>query len=121
MSAQPLPDSAGEDSVSFYQALLGQSAETNRAPMIHHSSGGDFAIRDGKWKLVMESGKKKRELYDIESDPRERKNVIDQHPDVSKQLLEMLTQVVRSGRSTEGEPQPNDTGWWKNLTWMEKW
>lgn len=121
MSEQTLPDSAGEDSVSFYSTLIGGSAESNRAPMIHHSATGDFAIRAGKWKVVMETGKRKRELYELESDPRERKNLIDEHSDVADQLVGTLTQVIRSGRSTPGKPQPNDTGWWKNLTWMEKW
>ena len=121
MLDQPLPDSAGEDSVSFYPVLLGQSPSSNRAPIIHHSIGGDFAIRDGQWKLVMETGKKERELYNIESDPSEKKDVIDQHPDIANQLVEKINKIILDGRSTEGKPQPNDTGWWKNLRWMEKW
>ena len=121
MLGQPLPDSAGEDSVSFYSVLLGQSPSSDRAPIIHHSIGGDFAIRDGQWKLVMETGKKERELYNIESDPSEKKDVIDQHPDIANQLVEKINKIILDGRSTEGKPQPNDTGWWKNLRWMEKW
>lgn len=118
---QTLPDSAGEDSASFYSVLVDQSTTSNRVPMIHHSVAGDFAIRDGKWKLVMETAKKERELYDIESDPRERNNVIDQHQVVAAELVDKISRIVRNGRSTEGKPQPNDTGWWDNLRWMEKW
>ena len=121
MLEQPLPDAAGEDSFSFFAAMMGQQSESPRTPMIHHSSGGDFAIRDGKWKLVMEGGKQKRALFDIESDPSEKQNVIGQHPEVTKQLVAKITKIIRSGRSTKGEPQANDTGWWQNLTWMEKW
>jgi arylsulfatase A len=121
MLEQPLPDSAGEDSFSFFGPLTGTPATSARTPIIHHSSGGGFAIRDGKWKLVMEDGRQKRELYDLASDPRERRNVIGQHPEVSEQLVAKITTIVQSGRSTAGEPQPNDTGWWSNLSWMEKW
>ena len=121
MLQQPLPDTAGEDSFSFFSALMGQQSDSVRTPMIHHSSGGDFAIRDGKWKLVMEGGKQKRALFDLESDPREKKNVLDEHPEVAEKLVAEISEIIRSGRSTMGEPQPNDTGWWGNLTWMEKW
>ena len=121
MLEQPLPDTAGEDSVSFFPALMGKPTDSIRAPMIHHSSGGDFAIRAGKWKLVMEGTKQKRALFDIESDPSEKKNVIGKHPDVTQRLVAHITNIIRNGRSTEGEPQPNDTGWWSNLVWMEKW
>lgn len=121
MSGQKLPDSAGEDSASFYPILTGQSTETNRVPMIHHGIRGRFAIRDGKWKLLMEKGRHKRELYDLESDPSEKHNVLDEHASVANQLVEQISQIVRNGRSTPGQPQPNDTGWWDSLGWMEKW
>ena len=32
--------------------MQGRTWETPRAPVIHHSAGGMFAIRDGKWKLI---------------------------------------------------------------------
>jgi len=118
---QPLPDSAGEDSFSFFPALVEQHADSIRPPVIHHGVSGRFAIRDGKWKLVLEDKRRKRELYDISSDPRERKNLIAEHPDVAEELLTKITNIVRDGRSTQGEPQPNDTPWWSDLTWMEKW
>ena len=121
MSGKSLPDTAGEDSASFYPMLIGEPVETNRVPMIHHGVNGRFAIRDGKWKLVMEKGKHKRELYDLESDPREKRNVIEKHPSVTNSLVDQISQIIRNGRSTAGEAQPNDTGWWDSLGWMEKW
>ena len=121
MLEQPLPDTAGEDSVSFYSALLGKPTDSPRPPIIHHSSNGDFAIRSGKWKLLMEGTKQKRALFDLESDPSEEKNLIGEHPDVTSRLVAKITNIVRHGRTTEGEGQPNDTDWWENLVWMEKW
>ena len=70
----------------------------SRAPVIHHSSGGMFAIRDGKWKLVLGNGsggrqqprgkafKKPYQLFDISTDPSEKTNVIDEYPDVAQKL-----------------------------------
>ena len=120
ISGHDLPDNAGEDSVSFYAALLNPATVIDRPPMIHHSSRGGFAIRDGKWKLVMETNKSRRELYNLETDPSEGTNVIDQYPKIAKSMAQSITAIVRRGRSTVGQPQPNDTAWWSDLNWMEK-
>ena len=66
MLGKKLPDNAGEDSVSFYRALTGQDAP-QRLAMIHHGMQGRYAIREGKWKLIMEGGRRaaKRELYNL--------------------------------------------------------
>ncbi|MDC2888779.1 hypothetical protein [Psychrosphaera algicola] len=47
---------AATDSFDFSQVLLGQSDKFDRAPMIHHSIKGRFAIRVGDWKLVEGKG-----------------------------------------------------------------
>ncbi len=116
-----LPDNAGEDSVSFLPALTSESDAKSRSPVIHHSAGGRFAIRDGNWKLIMEAKRNKRELYDLSKDPGEQSNVIDFHPHVAGKLAENITEIIRRGRSTDGKPQQNDTAWWSDLVWMEKW
>lgn len=55
---------------------------TNRSPML--------AIRDGKWKLLMNPDRSRMELYDIPADPTELDNVADQNADVVKRLSERL-------------------------------
>jgi N-acetylgalactosamine-6-sulfatase len=55
---------------------------TNKSPML--------AIRDGKWKLLMNPDRSRVELYDIPSDPTEVDNLADQHPEVVKRLSERL-------------------------------
>ncbi len=116
---QELPDSAGEDSVSFLPALLGEEEPQARSPVIHHSSAGRFAIREGNWKLVMEDQRHKRELYDLANDPSEATNVIDLHAELASELAAKMTQIVRNGRSTPGKPQENDTPWWSDLVWID--
>lgn len=119
---QSLPANAGEDSVSFHDLLIDQGAEFDRAPIIHHSASGGFAIRDGDWKLVMETKAKKqeRELYDLATDPGETQNVIDQNPAVANRLADTISDIVRQGRSTPGPSQENDTPWWDDLVWMDR-
>jgi arylsulfatase A len=49
----PLPDDAAEDSYNILPALTGEPHDSPiRGAVIHHSSTGMFAIRDGKWKLI---------------------------------------------------------------------
>jgi len=42
-----------------------------------------FAVRSEKWRLVGKDA-----LYDIDSDPGEKKNVIDEYPEVARKMLE---------------------------------
>ena len=43
------------DSMSLLPLLRGE-ADTRGAPVVHHSTAGMFAIRDGRWKLVFGDG-----------------------------------------------------------------
>ena len=68
------------------------------APVVHHSISGTFAIRDGQWKLILgngsggrgapkgKSGARPFQLYDIDADPAETTNLIDEHPEVAERL-----------------------------------
>ena len=83
MLGKQLPNSAGEDSNSFYAEMLNPEKPEKRPPIIHHSSQGRFAIREGKWKLVMPGTRKsmKAQLYDLEKDPGEKKAIIGEPKD----------------------------------------
>ncbi|MDF1862960.1 MAG: arylsulfatase [Verrucomicrobiales bacterium] len=118
-----LDDNSGEDSVSFLDVLLTGKAKKTRLPMIHHGVAGRFAVREGDWKLVMETGKKSevRELYDLGKDPSETRSILKEHPEVEANLIGQLNEIVRSGRTTPGKAAGNDTGWWNKLVWMDEW
>ena len=131
-----LPANAGEDSYDLLPLLLGKATDTPvREATVHHSVNGSFSIRQGKWKLEMcpgsggwsyprpgrddLSGLPPIQLYDLEKDVGERRNVFDQHPDVVRELTALLTEYVRRGRSTPGPAQKNDgPEWWPQLNWM---
>ena len=45
-----------------------------------------LAVRQGKWKLLVNPDGSSRELYDIPADPAERKNLAQAHPDIAARL-----------------------------------
>ena len=106
-----LPEDAAEDSFSILPLLEGRGWTTPRAPVVHHSAGGMFAIRDGKWKLVLGNGSGGREkpagepfgtpyrLFDMTKDISERTDVLDQHPDLARRMESELEVIVTRGRS----------------------
>jgi N-acetylgalactosamine-6-sulfatase len=55
-----------------------------------------LAIRDGRWKLLMNPDRSRVELYDIPGDPTELDSVADRHPDV----VERLSAQVLAWRKT---------------------
>ena len=114
-----LPVNAAEDSVSFLAELNGAAGRQRQEGVIHHAANGRFAVRRGPWKLVMEHGRNRRELYNLSEDPSETKNVIRRHPKVEVDLVREITRIVESGRTTPGSTVPNDTGHWDDLTWLK--
>ncbi|MGJ8695571.1 MAG: sulfatase family protein [Verrucomicrobiaceae bacterium] len=123
ITGQPLPAGSAEDSVSFLPALSGKPIISTRAGLIHHSFSGHFAYRMGKWKLLLAKGSggwsspkenqvpkgsPKAQLYDMEADPGETKNLYQSHPDVAAKLLAQLESDVARGRSTDGAEAQND-------------
>jgi arylsulfatase A len=59
------------------------------------------------------------QLYDLEADIGERRNLQGEFPEVVEELKALLTRYVCEGRSTPGVPQAN-TGpvEWEQLWWM---
>jgi arylsulfatase A-like enzyme len=119
----PLPDNAAEDSVSILPALLGKDRAPLREATVHHSINGSFAIRQGKWKLEFCPGSggwssprpgqedtsklPPVQLYDLEADIAESRNVQAEHADVVARLTALMTKYAADGRSTPGQPQSN--------------
>ena len=47
-----MPRDGAEDSVSFLSSTLGNANPDGRTTLVNHSNHGEFAYRDGSWKLV---------------------------------------------------------------------
>jgi arylsulfatase A-like enzyme len=117
LTGSKLPSTAGEDSVSFAPALEGKPIVSTRKGVIHHSINGQFAYREGKWKLLFTGGgggwtKGKStgpiQLYDMEADPSEKKNLYQAQPEVVERLLAQAQSDIDRGRSTDGPDLKND-------------
>jgi arylsulfatase A len=111
----PLPAGAAEDSRNFLPVLLGsQRDQTVREYAVHHSLWGHFAVRRGPWKMIPKRGsggftrprevtpnpgEPQGQLYHLQSDPSETKNVWQHHPEVVRELSELLDRVQAMGGS----------------------
>ncbi|MBA4067375.1 MAG: arylsulfatase [Isosphaera sp.] len=107
-----LPATAGEDSVSLVPLLRGDDKPVHEA-VVHQSGSGVFAVRSGKWKLILGPGAgqpngAKPHLYDLAADLGETKDVAADHPDEVKRVTGLMERFVADGRSTPGEKGKND-------------
>lgn len=118
-----LPKDAGEDSFSLLPALLGRDTQPIRPFLLHQAFGGPntLSIRRGRWKYIDHKGSGGNrydlpgplhafelpetapdapgQLYDLEADPGETKNVYFERPEIVKELQKLLADTKASGRS----------------------
>ena len=93
----PLPQNAAEDSTSILKLFTGEATSLPERPgVVNHSIGGQFAIRKGKWKLIP---KPKLQLFNLDADPKESRNVAASHPELVKEMTETLESYQKNGRS----------------------
>ena len=133
-----LPDEAARDSFDMLPAMLGTQApsESIRPHMLTQSFRGEFQVRRGNWKYLDHKGSggnnysspnmKKYaipeaepnapgQLYDLDADPGESKNLYSSKPKIRQELQALLKQLKEGGRSApiarkplglENIPQP---------------
>lgn len=110
-----LPDDAGEDSFNLLPVLRGDKRDKPiREAIVHHSADGTFGIRQGPWKLAMargshgfsnprnikpKPGEAKGQLYNLDDDPREQKNLWLEKPEIVARLTGLLDKYKNEGRS----------------------
>lgn len=109
-----LGSDVAEDSLSLWPMMAGKDAKRG-VPVIYHSAGGMFAIREGKWKLILGDGSGGRErpagkpfgkpyqLYDMSADAAETTNLVEQQAEVAERLAQRFQQIHDSGRSVDRE------------------
>lgn len=118
VSRYELSDEDAVDSRSLMPVLKGKTVKPYE--IINHSISGNFAIREGNWKLALcygsggwtspnekeaiEAGLPELQLYNLENDRMERVNLYEQI-EVVERLTKKLEKIVKDGRSTPGEPQ----------------
>ncbi|MDF1812950.1 MAG: arylsulfatase, partial [Verrucomicrobiales bacterium] len=96
-----------------------------REALVSQSIGGQFAIRQGDWKLLLCPGSggwseprpgrvdlskyPAIQLYNLAKDPGEENNLQGSNPEKVKELKTLLAKYIEDGRSTPGAKQNNDT------------
>lgn len=115
----PLPKDGAEDSLSFLSSALGKRQDNPRTSLVNHSNHGEFAYRDGPWKLVFKmSGKNLQqsrgkptiaELYNLDIDIAEKNDLSKKHPEIVKRMTEGLSKLIQRGTSRVAQKSANDT------------
>ncbi len=107
----PSPRVAAQDSFDFSPLLMGHEKGWKRAPVIHHSGGAMFAIRDGDWKLILGNGSGGREkpsgkrfdrpwqLFNLRKDLSETTDVFREYPEIAQDLEKKALEIMSNGRS----------------------
>jgi len=107
LTGATLPPNAGEDSVSLVPALLGKTTAPTRECTVHQSSSADLAMRHGSWKMIFKKDGT-RELYNLETDLSETKDVLGANAEVAMKLTAFMKRHIAEGRSTPGASQKNE-------------
>ncbi len=115
ITSQKLPADAAQDSFDFSPILRNPNyTQPTRPSLIHHSISGMFSIRRGQWKYVEGSGSGgwskddsptkewTAQLYDLDKDPGETRNLLKAEPEVAKELSELLVRQRTDGYTRPG-------------------
>lgn len=117
LARQTLPTNGCLDSFNVLDALLGQEDAQGRDHLVQQDNGnnGTYALRAGNWKLHRYDKKSARnvvveaqlantrvpqfQLFNLDDDPAEKKNVIADHPQVAARLQSQLADIIQRGRT----------------------
>jgi len=89
------------DGISFLPTLLGRGQQKAHDFLYweFHEKNGSMAVRQGKWKAVRLQIQRPQatvtELYDLEQDPAETRNVAVQNPEIVSRLEQLMKQSHR--------------------------
>ncbi len=100
-----IPDAMAEDSFDMSGVLMGESSEGPRDCVVVKSRAHLYGLREGKWKYIdgPGTGLGKRggrdelpaQLYDLNADPKEEKNLLSSYPEVAERLKARLDAIMQ--------------------------
>jgi uncharacterized sulfatase len=109
-----VPETHQLDGESLVDTLLGKNQQSRRAPIFFRrppdrpgnkqTDNPDLAVRDGRWKLLINYDRSDPQLYDLHSDIAEKSNVAEQHPDVVRRLTEAVFAWNQNLPKDAGDP-----------------
>jgi len=114
-----LPDDAAEDSFDVLPYFLGKTAKPIHAEgVMGQNKARELCIRQDEWKLVFHpptkdgSGRFTIELFNLNNDISETKDVASEFPERVKALSSLIKKYIRDGRSRPGPAQAPGPPFW---------
>ncbi|MDA0350313.1 MAG: arylsulfatase [Verrucomicrobia bacterium] len=114
LTGQSIPAGAGEDSLSFLELLLkGSLKQPYRENMIHHTPGGEFAVRQKDWIFIDHGPPESSEpewfreerkvkphsfpgqLYNLKDDPTQSINLYGEYPERVQEMKSLLKEAKK--------------------------
>lgn len=100
-----VPEDANPDGLDMSAAMLGKMSVKRESPVMWirppdrpgpDKSWPDLAIREDKWKLLVMRDGTEAELFDVLSEPNEKKNLADEHAEVVARLSKHVIEWDRA-------------------------
>jgi arylsulfatase A len=104
-----VPEGACPDSVDLSRLLLDSKAMGRESLVVQdNGQSGTYGYREGKWKLIRSDSQRannvelrltatkipKYQLFDLDSDPGESRNVIEEHRSLADGMIERLQEAI---------------------------
>ena len=111
LAGAEIPTDRVIDGKNIWPTLIGE-AKTPHEAFFYHGGNHLLAVRSGKWKLHTNKKGRPTQLYDLETDVAESKNIIQDHPDVVQKLkgqLKAFAKDIAANRRPAGfvkNPKP---------------
>lgn len=92
-----LPTDRIIDGIDVGDAFRGKTLEPRTLLWaLEDADGPDFAIRRGEWKLLLDESQQPVALYNLETDPLELIDVVNQHTDIVEMLMSAFRKEMKS-------------------------
>jgi len=104
LTGTPLPEGHVLDGENVLDAMLGKAVEGRQSPIFFRrppdrpgdnpkwgmGDNPDLAVRDGRWKFLVNYDRSKPQLYDLDTDVSESRNLVAERPKVATRLMEAV-------------------------------
>ncbi|MGC9354215.1 MAG: sulfatase-like hydrolase/transferase, partial [Mariniphaga sp.] len=97
LTGATMPENLNPDGRSIWPLLTGEQLLAKERP-IYWKIRSHYAVREGKWKLMLNRNTNKAELYDLENDFRETRDLSETHPEKTAYLMKLLEGFKKGDR-----------------------